>query len=211
MIQIYYASTTIIKNINTEDLISGLSSGAKSKMEGFKRIEDKYLLLTSLFLLSKALIENGYDNYKLHDLEVTNFGRPFFPDSPFDFNISHTGDIASVVFSENCRVGIDIERIRGVDLSDFRTMFSPEQWHKIDSSDHKYRTFYYYWTLLESAVKADGRGLSLVTSNKAVILEDQILIDGKKWFFCHKNIDSTIVCCVTSDKESEEIELRLIS
>ena len=211
MIQVYYASTGIIKKKNTEDLISGLPLKARSKMEGFKRSEDKYLLLTSLFLLSKALFENGYNNYDLRDLEYDHFGRPFFSDSPFDFNISHTADIAVVVFSVNCRVGIDIERNADVDLSDFRTMFAAEQWNKIDSSENKYSTFFYYWTLLESAVKADGRGLSLISSNQTEIIKDQIIIDGEKWFSWHINIDPTIVCCVSSDKESEKIELRQIS
>jgi len=191
-------------------LRSKLSFRARSKMDGFKRIEDKHLLLTSLYLLSKVLTENGYGKYELIDLQYDHFGRPFFADSTFDFNLSHSGDIVAVVFSENCRVGIDIEKVADVDFSDFKTVFSPVIWNKIDSSDHKSRTFFYYWTLLESALKADGRGLSILSSGNSVIHEEQIIIDGKEWFSCHQNIDESFVCCVTFDKKYEEIELSQI-
>lgn len=210
MIKIYYAFTDVLRKNNPAHLMSKLSSRARSKMDGFKRIEDKHLLLTSLYLLSKVLIENGYENYELNDLQYDLFGRPFFADSPFDFNLSHSGDIAAVVFSENCRVGIDIEKVADVDFSDFKTVFSPMIWNKIDSSDRKSLTFFNYWTLLESALKADGRGLSITSSDISVILEEQIMIDGKKWFSCHQNIDPSVACCVTFDKKDEEIELSQI-
>ena len=207
MIQIYYAYSDILKECIPANLTAQLSLSVKSKLAGFKRDEDKLLLLASMALLSKILLENGHNNYKLCDLQYSDTGRPFFPDSPFDFNISHTENCAVVAFSENCRVGIDIETIKDVDFSDFENIFSENVWDKISSSDNKIRMFYYYWTLLESAVKADGRGLSLIPSKTIVIVNDQIIIDGKEWFSHHKDFDLTMSCCVTSNNQNEVIEL----
>ncbi len=205
MIQIYYAYTDILKGSDLDNLIAQLSLNDKLKLAGLKRNEDKLLLLTSLILLSKVLFENGYNDYKLCDLKYSNTGRPFFPDSPFDFNISHTDNCSAVVFSENGRVGIDIERIKDVDFADFENIFSEEVWNNIHSSEVKLRKFYYYWTLLESAVKADSRGLSLISAKKLVITNDQVIIDCKKLFSYHNDFSPTISCCITSDKKHETI------
>ena len=210
MIQIYYAYPDIIKESNLDDLTSQLSLRYKSRLAGFKRDEDKLLLLTSSVLLSKILLDNGYNDYEICDLQYSKTGRPFFLDSPFDFNISHTENCAIVAFSESGRVGIDIEKIKDVDFLDFESIFSDKVWNKIYLSDNKNKMFYYYWTLLESALKADGRGLSLISSKKVAIKNDQVIIGGKEWFSHHQNFDSTISCCVTSNKEDEAILLHEI-
>jgi len=207
---VYYAYTDVLKKINLENLTTKLSLRAKSKLAGYLRNEDKLLLLTSSVLLLKALLENGFEDYKLCDLQLSTNGRPFFTGSPFDFNISHTANCAALVFSTDCRVGIDIEKIKELDFSDYKEIFSQELWNKIYSSADMNRTFYNYWTLMESAIKADGRGLSLISANKIEIINDQLMIDGKEWFSDHPNFDSSIACCITSNKENESMVLRKI-
>lgn len=208
MIKVYFANTGIIQKVDPDCLRSLLSPISKSKLVGFKRDVDRSLLLTSSVLLTQMLFENGFENYKTSDLQYSNTGRPFFPDSPFDFNVSHTDNFAAVVFSENCRVGIDIERIKDVDLRDFENIFSKEVWNIIHSSGNKIREFYYYWTQLESAIKADGRGLSLVPSGNIEIRDDRVLIDGRSWFSHHNDICTAISCCIASDKEIKNISFR---
>ncbi|MDD4922140.1 MAG: 4'-phosphopantetheinyl transferase superfamily protein [Bacteroidales bacterium] len=206
MIKVYYAYTNILEGRSLDCLLTSLSSMTKSKLAGFKRKEDRFLRLTSCVLLSKALMENGYSDFQLFDIQYTDAGRPYFQNAPFDFNISHTDNCAILAFSENGRVGIDVEKIKEVDLSDFETVFSEKIWDIIFSSEDKNGMFYYYWTILESAVKADGRGLSLVSSKQITILNDQVLIDGKEWYPHHKNFDPSISCCVMSTNKNETIE-----
>lgn len=43
-------------------------------------------------------------------LEVTEHGKPYLPDSALRFNLSHSGDRALVALSEDCEVGVDVER-----------------------------------------------------------------------------------------------------
>ena len=43
-------------------------------------------------------------------LERDEYGRPYFPGVNFDFNLSHDGEMAALVISDQGRVGIDIEK-----------------------------------------------------------------------------------------------------
>ena len=143
MIHIYYAYTDILPSGNLDNFIEQLSQQTKSKLSHLKRDGDQHLLLASLILLSKALSENGCDKFQLKDFQYNKAGRPFFPDSTFDFNISHTDNCAALVFSKDCRVGIDIERIKEIDFSDFTDYFTSEQWNDIYSAEDKFKRFYY--------------------------------------------------------------------
>lgn len=210
MIQIYYAYTDIIQNTNLDSLIAQLSSKNRSKLTSLRRKEDRDLLLVSSILLSKLLKDSGKNNFKLSDLQYSGEGRPYFEEAGFDFNISHTDDCAMVAFSENHRIGIDIEKINEVDLSDFANIFPKNVWEEIYSSGNKKLSFYHYWTLVESALKADGRGISLISTDKIQLISNQVLIDGKKWFSQHQNFDPTISCCITSNKEIEAINMKRI-
>lgn len=207
MIQLYYSYTDILLNVNTNNYIGQLSPMIKSRLSLLKRVEDQQLLLLSIILLSKALYQNGYDVFNLKDLQYSEAGRPYFKDSPFDFNISHTENCAAVVFSKDCRVGIDIEKIKEIDFSDFTNFFTMEQWEDINNAKDKYRKFYYYWTLIESGVKADGRGLSLITDKNIKLLKGELFIGNTKWFYNHFDFDPAISCCIVTGRKNTSQEI----
>ena len=200
MVQIYYAYTDILPDIDPDVIMGQMPQRMKSKLSQLKRDEDKSLLLTSIVLLSKALYDNGCDYFKLNEIQYSDAGRPFFPDSVFDFNISHTANCAAVVFSKDCRVGIDVEKIAEIDFSDFTDYFTDEQWEDIKSAKDKFKRFYYYWTLIESAVKADGRGLSIISTHNIKLAGRDLFIDNVQWYYNHQEFDQLISCCITTDR-----------
>ena len=99
MVQIFYAHTDTLLNGDSDKFIEQLSPQTRSRLSLLKRLEDRQLLLLSIILLSKALNKNGYEEIKLKDMQYSTMGRPYFKDSPFDFNISHTDNCAAFVFS----------------------------------------------------------------------------------------------------------------
>jgi 4'-phosphopantetheinyl transferase len=208
MIQIYYAYTDIIQDTNLDSFIAQLSSKNQSKFYTYKRKEDRDLLILSSILLSMHLKDSGINEHILSDMQYSAEGRPYFAGASFDFSVSHTENCAIVAFSENQRLGIDIEKIKDVDFLHFKNIFSKDEWDQINTSNNKTTAFYSFWTLLESAIKADGRGLSLITSDKILIKNNQVFINGKQWFSEHKNFDPSISCCITSDKKIEAINLK---
>lgn len=209
MIKIYYAYTGILQDKSTDEMEECLPSFLGSKFQKLKRVEDRRLLYLSMALLKKALCADGYNNFLPEDLRYSETGRPFFAGAPFDFNISHTDRCAAVVFSDDCRrrVGIDVERIKAVDFSDFTDYFTPEQWNDINTADDKLKKFYYYWTLIESGVKADGRGLSLLSSESLRLSKGELFIDNVRWYYSHPDFDPLISCCVTTDRNNTRPEV----
>jgi 4'-phosphopantetheinyl transferase len=211
MIWIYYAYTDILPDGNLDLLIGQLSLQTQSKLSLLKRNEDRRQLLTSLVLLSKALGDNGCADFRLNRMQYGKTGRPFFSDSPFDFNISHTENFAAVAFSKDCRVGIDVEKIKETDISDFTDYFASEQWEDINSATDRWKRFYHYWTLLESGGKADGRGLSLLSTHGIRLKNAGLFIDNVEWYYRHYDFDQSISCCVTTDKPATSHETKKIT
>lgn len=77
------------------------------------------------------------------------------------------------------RVGIDIEEIRPIGISDFKAQMTPDQWETMMTSENRIETFFSLWTQKEAVIKADGRGLSIplneiITKGGKAFLADDI-------------------------------------
>jgi 4'-phosphopantetheinyl transferase len=89
-----------------------------------------------------------------------------YPESPLEFNISHSGDIVVVAVTKETQVGVDIEYLNMVSDIDFMsdrflTRREKEAYSELDDDD-KRKEFLACWTLKEACVKATGlsiRGL----------------------------------------------------
>jgi phosphopantetheinyl transferase len=104
-----------------------------------------------------------------------------------------------------------LEKIKKIDFSDFTDYFTSEQWDDVYSAEDKLKRFYYYWTLIESGVKADGRGVSLISTKSIKLMKGDLFIDNVKWFYNHYDIDQSISCCVTTDKKNKSHEIKKIT
>lgn len=82
-----------------------------------------------------------------------------------DFNISHSGSIALLAFSQQREIGVDVEQIR----RDFDTatiaarFFSAAEQKQLAALPEEQRSeaFFLCWTRKEAYIKATGKGLSL--------------------------------------------------
>lgn len=157
---LYYTS---FENRMSDDLFAEklnlLSSGFRQRTLNYRRWQDAH---ASLF--GKLLLLEGFKNFgisaRLSDLNFTNYGKPYLPDSSICFNISHSGFyVVCAVSDEVETLGVDIELIRPIDIANFQNFWVGSEWIEI-LSDHP-RIFYKYWTRKEAVVKADGRGLRI--------------------------------------------------
>jgi 4'-phosphopantetheinyl transferase len=90
-----------------------------------------------------------------------------------EFNLSHSGDL--VVYAVSDRpIGIDIERIRSMDLSGvIQRFFAPSEfaaWQKLPESEQEV-AFFRTWTVKEAYLKAIGTGLHTPLSEVAVSID----------------------------------------
>src|ERR1044072_4992363 len=126
----------------------------------YLRWQDRHAHLFGKMLLGEALQKFGLDSTCLHTLQYNEYDRPYIP-GDIDFNISHAGEYVLCAIGRNVRLGIDIEKIHAVDFSDFENVMTDEQWKIIKNNDNPLKTFFSYWAIKESVIKADSRGLSI--------------------------------------------------
>jgi len=187
MIWVFYAS---FDRQFSEDVwqyyLSKIPLSLQNKILSYHRWQDRQSGLFGKLLLSEGLKLYGYSPDSLNHLSYTGFGRPYLDNSGIDFNISHSGDYVICAITDQGRIGIDIEKIKPIDLFGFERYMTPPEWKAIRESAEPYHTFYSYWTKKESAMKAYGCGLSVPL--------DKILIDNDKAvfysnFFYKNNMD----------------------
>ncbi len=90
-------------------------------------------------------------------------GKPRVEGGGPEFSLSHRGRWCAVALSDNIPVGVDLEPIRPFPgMAEVAAQFFPpmaqEQLRWADP-EHRAAVFFRWWTRLEAAVKATGRGL----------------------------------------------------
>ncbi len=88
----------------------------------------------------------------------TDRGKPYFPNSPWHFSISHTsGHAFCCVCQEN--VGMDCEEIhRQIPLSLGEKILSPTEYARFSAAEEPRLALLRLWVLKEALAKLSGRG-----------------------------------------------------
>ncbi len=88
-------------------------------------------------------------------------GLPASHDPALSFNLSHSGDLAVLAVSRDGEVGVDVERVRDIDLRIARRYFTGREAEEIAAaeSSHQLAAFFRVWTAKEAVVKATGEGI----------------------------------------------------
>ena len=157
------------------------------KMISDKIMTNNDLLTQQLKLKGKLqllrLLETFRLSYTLDRLCFTNSNRPYFH-SDFDFNISHSGDIVICGGLKNGRIGIDIEKIKPLDINLFENYFSSDEWHIVKKSKNDLSSFYRFWTRKEALAKAIGLGV-LEEFSSLEVINDVVETNGCR-FYLHE-------------------------
>ena len=152
----------------------------------YRRWQDRRANLFSKILLIKGLQRFGYDYQSLEQLEYNEYGRPNLP-GDVDFNISHSGEYVLCGIGKGIQIGLDIEEIKPVDFSDFENLMTRDQWNMIYASEDPQKSFFRFWAIKESIIKADGRGLAMPLND--IIITDEVAFYERKWYLNELTID----------------------
>lgn len=108
------------------------------------------------------LLERAYaaqTGQKLPPIARTACGKPYFPDSPYHFSISHTPRHAFCVLSTH-PVGLDAEELdRRVDPRLAEKILSPGEYRQYLLAENPNLALLKFWVLKEAAAKLSGLGL----------------------------------------------------
>ena len=108
----------------------------------------------------------------LPQIRVTDRGKPYFPDSPWHFSISHTPKHAFCVLSRR-NVAIDAEELdRKINLKLADKILSPSEKQQFDRAENPEKALLTFWVLKEAAAKLSGEGLRGYPNHTDFSLED---------------------------------------
>ena len=150
------------------ELEDSLSTEERERADRFKCDTHKHQFSATRGYVRKII--GGYLNESPADIQFSYSpqGKPVlaYPDTGgnFNFNVSHSHEVALFAFCLNRRVGVDIEQNRTISHADemAERFFSPREYNAIRSlsPNEKQQTFLHFWTLKEAYLKATGEGLS---------------------------------------------------
>lgn len=163
----------------------------------YNRWQDQHHYVLGKLLLLESLFKYGYDKNVLSKIRLTKYGKPFLNEA-INFSVSHSSGYVICATGKNLNVGVDIELIQGLDFEDFTAAMTPKQWNHIVNSSNPLKSFYQLWTIKESVMKGDGRGMSIP------ILD--IKVDGdlasyhdKIWYLKEIYIDDSTVTSLATN------------
>ncbi|KAJ5068832.1 l-aminoadipate-semialdehyde dehydrogenase-phosphopantetheinyl transferase [Anaeramoeba ignava] len=145
----------------------------QQRIRQFYRFEDKKRSLAGRLLLKFKSSEIYGKKPKQLEFGRTIYGKPYLIEhSEFEANISHHSKYVIFGFEEfNCQIGVDVVEIKEEKeenqtihfFQDFQECFTKKEWEQILQplqNKDKFIRFFWFWSLKESFIKADGKGLS---------------------------------------------------
>jgi len=147
---------------------------------------------------------------KFQSLGITRYGKPFIPGGP-EFSISHSGDVVVLAVTDAGAVGVDIEKIRAVNIEDY-SRYLPEvaDVHERYDIDRVNALFFDCWTQKEAILKGYGQGL-LAPLEQVVLKEGTALLNETTWFIRKVPIDAGYCCHVATDQRPEQVAVENVN
>ncbi len=206
---LYYYS---FKDIEEDFSISNrrpLIASLQKEAERYRFIADRNRFITGRLLIRHALSQHGFEDVTLSDILYSDCLKPRF-DFPFYFNLSHSGKYIILAVSLNNDVGCDIEfHNPNLDFSEFSSFFTDEELSLISTSPLPVKSFFDLWTIKESLLKADGRGMHFPP--KSIRLQNNYgMLDNEKIYFRITEIAeqySTSIACTENFDTIKFIEV----
>lgn len=173
-----------------EKWYSLMSMDRRARVDGFRFEDDKKRTVAGEMLARKAIAEQCGVAPESVRFAVGKYGKPYAVDLEIEFSVSHSCDMAvcAVDFSP---VGIDIEKIRPIDLTAAKRVCNREELIYLfggvpTKKDFAYTTdiavlkrFFELWTAKEAYGKHMGTGLFGCTPDSDDMKNIQTFFEGQ--------------------------------
>jgi 4'-phosphopantetheinyl transferase len=156
-------------------------------------------------LLITGMEKIGFGPEYLNKLYYNEYGRPYLPGT-IHFSISHSADYVICAVTSECSIGVDIEKIRCINVNAFKKIMSLDQWMAIMNSHNPLDGFFRLWTIRESVIKAYGKGRVSDLLNVQLI-DDYVIPGEQKWFLKELPIDVYYSSFLASSKKMDDTVL----
>lgn len=152
-----------------------LSAAERERAARFRFERDR-----ARFAACRALLRRLLGSYADLDPAEVAFGygahgKPYLEqDAGIRFNVSHSHGVALLAFARR-EVGVDVERVRPVDLAGLAaTCLSEAERANLFSRppDERFERFFALWTAKEACIKAEGGGLIIPLRDFSIVERD---------------------------------------
>lgn len=161
---------------NFDVLKSSVSQTRREKSERFYFLEDAKRCICAEAIMRHYLITNcGAHNQNIK-IGYNEYGKPHLIEfSDLHFSISHSNKWVVCGWSKNV-IGIDIEEIKNIDINIVKSQFCKSEYEYILTGDRneRIRRFIQLWTLKESYIKFEGKGLNIPLNSFCIRAEDNV-------------------------------------
>lgn len=208
MIHIYYS---YLSEENHESLLKNdlpkFEADYQEKIKRYRRWQDAQSSLLGRILLFKG-VEEIYKNNP-HDkvMKHTKYNKPYFDNDLIRFNISHSGEMVVCALSDKYEIGIDIEIVRDVEIVDFKSHMTENEWNNIIMSGNEKDSFFDYWTQKEAVIKAHGHGLT-IPLNSFEISDNTTKINEENYYLKEMKLDEKYKCYLSLKTNITEISIK---
>lgn len=196
MIRLFYSivQESEISDQQLIQLIDQLPLVEKQRISKLKQKQDRILSTYGLLMLKE--VAGNIDS-----LQRDAYGKPFL-EPALNFSISHAGKLVACAYTESGEVGLDVEEIKNIDISDFHLVMTEKEIGETDSSE----SFFKLWTQKEAVIKGAGKGFS-IDVKELELKENTCVCEGKSWFLSQVKIHPAYECYV-AHTEKQEIVLK---
>lgn len=173
----------------------------QNRIDEFRFERDKCFALLGKILLLYIL--KKHENYPANILPYFKYNdhkKPEIAVMKGKFNISHSGDWVICGYNTQGDIGVDIEKITPINISDYQEIFTNKEYQRaINTTTFD---FFQLWTLKEAIIKADGRGFFLPPNSFDIPFPFenyiQINVDQKNWFLYSELINENHYLSIAS-------------
>ncbi len=202
----FYKSSGRLSSQAFDLYLQQLPNFIQKKILAYKNWQDAERSLAGNILLKKGLGSLNISGHSLDGLKYSAYQKPYFENHSLNFNISHSGQYTICAISQTHQVGIDVEEINDIPLTDFTDFFYDEEWQAVLNSPDRLHAFYSLWTKKEAFLKVIGSGLN-VSLNQVVILNNTIAWENVYWLLQEVKLDPTHICHLCTNEPLPPFEV----
>lgn len=212
MLQVYLAYLgERLKVEHEERYLAELPRSMINTVQRYKRWEDRQATLFGKLLLKHAFdcIHHNKDFQCLENMEYTHQGKPYI-EGFCSFNISHSGVIIVLAVSDTGEVGIDVEKIRPIQVDNY-LRYLPElsEFEHFSDSERVVR-FYDCWTMKEAVLKGEGCGL-LSPLEQVVLKDNRAVYNNRVWQLIKIDCGKDYCCHVASPEQTACYQIEVVN
>ncbi len=135
------------------------------------------------FLLVSRMIRDRDPDFSPSDWTIGEHGKPFLPDAPVAFSLSHADGLCAAVLSDR-PIGLDVERIRPLRPAMLPRFCTPDE---IALCENDPDLAVKIWTQREAKAKENGRGIGqkLTSLPTEGVTSHRLKIGGRDFFLSY--------------------------